>query len=121
MPTIADVWDLAAIKVGLPGWVAYQWKRADGGSIVVGCVPLVLFKSGPRKGKPNYSKPAPGSLRTVIVTDADMDAHAKQYEEITGLCFNCHGSGQVNVGWSRETGPKMADCKCCKASGKINQ
>jgi hypothetical protein len=111
--SLNDVMELAEKKVGIEGWIGYSWKRCGSDSIVTGDVPIGLFKSGQRKGKPRFRGPG----RTVIVTNVEMQATAATYESETGNCWDCHGSGQIAIGWSQTDGKRYTTCTRCGGSG----
>lgn len=115
--TISDVMKAAALKVGIDGWVGVNWRRAEGGSVVQGYVCDGVYLRGPKKGKPRMDRKIAGTERTVILTDAEMEAHAEKYERDTGKCYRCKGTGQIQTGFSVANGSSMAECGCCGATG----
>lgn len=114
--TIGRTMALAARKVGIPDWIGFRWTRAEGGSVVYGAVNADVYKRGPMKGKPKYIA-VKGTERTVVVTDAELDAAAAEYERDTGKCYECQGTGEVFAGWSREGGARRSPCTICAGSG----
>ena len=115
--SIKDAMDFAESKVGIPGWQAEAWEDIGGDSIVEGSVPDGFYRSGPRKGKPRFTRP-----RTkVVVTKAELQAAATAYEAETRKCWDCKGSGQVWAGWSKAEGTKYRTCSRCDGSGDAVQ
>lgn len=112
--TIRDIMDIAARKRGVEGWVPYKWQVAGNDSIVTGAVPKRTISKGKRKGRPDFT----GSTRdVVVVTQAEVEQAAADYER-DGKCWNCKGTGQVQVGWSVETGAMHDVCARCGGTGK---
>jgi len=109
---------LAAIrKHGLPAnWTAYRFEmledRAPFNTMrLTGGVFLTTYHSGPRKGRPNYRKPEPGTERAVIITMDDIKAEAERYRAETGRCPECYGTGMEWRGFGPE-GTYYRRCKC---------
>ena len=75
-----------------------------------------LFLRGPRKGKPDWK--TPGESRNVHITHAEHDEWCKRWQERTGGCIRCEGSGQTFKRWDRETGVETRACQVCQGSGK---
>ena len=111
--SIQDVMDVAAKKVGIDRWQAFQWESVTGGSVVRGEVPSGVYVRGPKKGRPRFGRPGAAHKQRVVVSHAEMESAAKEYEASTGLCWDCKGSGDVSVGWSAEHGVKRATCARC--------
>lgn len=74
------------------------------------------FKSGPRKGRPNYRTAI--NRRTFAVTIDKGAEWERDYVAETGNCLTCTGTGQEWRGWNRETGNKYRPCGKCQATGK---
>ena len=115
--SINDVMEFAAIKTGIDGWRAYKWERMCGGDLVTGCAPDGEYKSGPRKGRPRFSKPLPGTRQQVPVTNAELNAHAARYEREECKCWSCKGSGEEFAGWSKDAGTRKRTCQSCGGTG----
>jgi hypothetical protein len=111
--SIGDVMEFAEIKVGILGWKAYTWEACGCDSIVTGDIPVGVYKSGKNKDRPKFKGPG----RKVIVTKAEMQEKATQYEAETGKCWDCKGTGQTWVGWSKEEGTRYRACLRCGGSG----
>jgi hypothetical protein len=108
--------EVARRKVSGPdGWKVCEWERiGDGNDLVVtGGVPRIM-KSGPRKGKPTW-RDVP--TQKAVVTSDELDAEKKRYEEETGKCGDCYGTGEVFASWSSTYGVKIKTCKSCAGSG----
>jgi hypothetical protein len=84
--------------------------------LVTGAVYPAITR-GPRKGQPNFRKPQPGTEQTLCAVLADMDAWQDDWEQSTGKCKTCIGSGQEWRGWSAEHGDRFATCHRCDGSG----
>jgi hypothetical protein len=115
--SINDAMELAAAKSGLEGWKAYKWEKVHGGDLVTGCVPDGTYAKGPKKGRPRFCRPVAGTRLTVVVTGAELDLHAADYERDEHKCWRCKGSGEEFAGWSRDTGVRRQTCSACKGSG----
>lgn len=109
---------LAAIrKYGLPAnWTFYRFEWLEDREPfltmrLTGGVYLTTYKSGPRKGRPNYRKPEPGSERSVILTLPELHAELERYRAERGLCPNCFGTGMEYRGFGPE-GTYYRRCKC---------
>lgn len=114
--SIADVIEVAETKANMDGWQGYQWQAMDGGSTVKGCVPDGVYSRGPRKGRPRFSRPIAGSVKTVVVSDEEMQRYAADYVARTGNCFECKGSGERFAGWCAEKGGWTKPCDRCADS-----
>lgn len=74
-----------------------------------------LFKSGPRKGKPNYR--AGGPPRTFQVGTQTAKDWIAQWVHRTGSCEHCYATGRriVRTGVN---GSEYAVCRRCNGTGK---
>ena len=82
---------------------------------VTGAVPIGVISRGPRKGHPRWPK----TLERVWLRMADIRKVQLDWEQETGKCGNCDGSGQESAGWSREkNGRETRQCSRCGGSGK---
>lgn len=100
--TTGDFWNLIAVeKFGCAdGW---QWvtlealgdglPREKAISQVTGARYSTVLKSGPRKGRPNFKKPDPGTERTFCITFGDFDVYCLEWEQREGKCHKCWGRG----------------------------
>jgi len=101
-------------KTGSPGWKAVNCKRAGNDSIVEGCVPEGVYRSGRRQGQPRFI----GPKSKVVVTQAELENAASEYESETGKCWDCHGTGSVLTGWRKPYGTRYATCSRCGGKGE---
>lgn len=115
--SIKDVMDLATSKVNIPTWQPYVWEKIEGGDLVTGCVPDGAYTRGPRKGRPRFGKPIPGTRKVVAVTKMELDTRAAQYEATEGKCWRCKGEGSEFAGWSVTDGVRQRTCQRCNGSG----
>lgn len=84
----------------------------------MGCVPDGVYQRGPKKGRPRFDHPVPGTTRHICVLTSEMIEHAKEYERSTMQCWDCKGLARVIVAWSRD-GKKFAHCPRCAGLGLI--
>jgi len=118
--TLREVMDRAAEKAGIEGWQGYRWQASEGDdSIITGCVPSGVISRGPRKGRPKFRPPQPGTERIVVVSKAEMLALAAEFER-SGTCWDCKGSGEV-VASSGINFRNFRPCKRCAATGRTPQ
>jgi hypothetical protein len=114
-------------------WRIYSYKvsddiksRSPSGEIIsraasefIGCIPDGVYKSGKRKGRPNYSKGT--EKRTIILFEDEYRAWVEKYEITHNVCSQCFLSptpGQEWVGWSLDNGNRFATCTRCNGTGK---
>lgn len=113
--TIRDIMDIAARKRAVEGWYPYLWERVGADSIVTGAVPLRYYSKGKRKGEPDLT----GAIsERVVVTRAEIDQAAADYERETSRCWDCKGSGQVRVGYRAGTASLHETCARCGGTGE---
>lgn len=72
-PHVDHLSNLAARKLGKPGWRWCKSEAATGGFVLTGAVPRLLER-GPRKGQPTW---AGVPLERVILTRAEVDAEVR--------------------------------------------
>jgi len=82
-----------------------------------GAVYSTLISRGPRKGRDNLKKPDEGTFRVVVVDDQAFRAWLPTWEQQTGKCHVCQGSGQKWMGWSADNGHRYAKCPRCDSTG----
>lgn len=92
----------------------FRSEVVEGGFLLHGCERKIISR-GKNKDKFKYDKK---NVRRVIVTAEEIAAIEKEYQENTGLCVRCLGSGQVFASWSVDDGKKYKPCKICSGSGK---
>lgn len=115
-----DFWTLQGQAItGIPDWRWYALKHVDPDiTLVTGGVCRVMFKSGPRKGQPNWSAMDKATERTIGIKRSDDDTFRRQWELKTGRCHVCCGRGQQFWGWSKAYGCRYRPCSRCGATGK---
>jgi hypothetical protein len=82
-----------------------------------GGVTRETFKSGPRKGQPNWSKEDKSLARVFIVSEHEAKQWQLDYSEETGNCAECMGEKKTVAGWGKETGTRYRECYTCKGTG----
>lgn len=97
-------------------WRVFRWQNEWSIYTLTG-KRVRLFSRGPRKGKPDWK--TPGDNRSVHITHAAHDAWLKRWQERTGGCVRCEGSGRTFKSWCRETGIETNTCNVCGGSGKV--
>lgn len=97
--TIRDIMDIAARKRAVERWYPYLWERVGADSIVTGAVTGAISER-------------------VVVTRAEIDQAAAHYEREAGKCWDCKGSGQIQVGYSTATGARHEACARCGGTGE---
>jgi hypothetical protein len=108
---------VAKRKVSGPDeWEWCKWERIGEGNdfVVEGGVPRLL-KSGPRKGEKTWKGV---ETQKTVVTDAEIKAEHARYEQDTGNCGDCMGSGRVFARWSADNGEDYKPCSRCGSTGK---
>jgi len=115
MPFIDHVQNIAARKAGNPAWRWCSLERVGEDAIIVtGGVPSEVFKSGPRKGRINWSKVEQVKL---IVTDAELQTERERHESETGRCASCDGEGLIVFSMSADGTSKKRKCDRCLGAG----
>lgn len=99
----------------------YKWEcfPHNGKTIYVeytGAIVNAVYKSGPKKGQPNFSKST--GDREFQVTMEQEARWMADYEQETGNCSSCEGKKQEWAGWSAAEWHKFRECRKCKGSGK---
>lgn len=89
-----------------------EWITDD--TMLVEGSATVPFKSGPRKGKPNYV----GTTTKTAVTKAERAAELILYETETGDCSRCLGKGVLANGWTKAGGTIFISCPRCLMGAK---
>jgi hypothetical protein len=117
--TAPDIHTLAARRVhGLPDdWRPKIYEALDRGLgfALRGAVPIGSYSRGPRKGRPKWPRLA--ELQRVVITADEMRQARIWWENETGLCSYCGGSGQQvkSIGIS---GTTYSQCISCDGTGK---
>jgi len=111
-------------KYGLPPeWTAAQWECFPGTpgepTLYVQLIGAVYepVTRGPRKGKPNWDKPI-GKKTTAILPVAEHDAWVRAWEQRTGKCSKCVGTGQTIARVSVQDGTEYRTCRTCGGTGR---
>jgi hypothetical protein len=112
-----DWFTVIAVERGLS--VAWLWVRSevvDGHFLVTGAV-CPMFTRGPRKGLRNWAQRDKATERTLVITPAELRACQLRWEVASGRCHACAGTGQENMGWTKEQGTILKTCRRCTGSG----
>jgi hypothetical protein len=131
-PAPVDVMNrIAARKAGgKPGW---RWcssevvGRPPHGTprdqvhfLIEGAVPVGVWASGERKGRPRWPKRE--ACDRVVVTGAEVDAEVLAVEAETGKCHPCVGTGRERYGFKTDADGKhvtlVRGCARCNATGR---
>jgi hypothetical protein len=114
-----DIHAIAARRVhGLPAdWQPriYGCLDRDLGFYLRGAVPIGTYSRGPRKGRPKW--PPLGQLERVVITADEVKQARICWENETGLCSHCGGSGQ-QVKSTGINGTTYRECGACSGTGK---
>lgn len=99
------------------GWRISSWRAVSGGVDVEGaCYPKVKTR-GKYKGETDWRVTTPGTSIKMTVLAARFAEWSAAWENRTGLCSKCSGSGEVFASWHHEHGTKMKTCFRCGGSG----
>jgi len=115
-----DWWNETARRVhGMPeGW---RWFSLDGREkppgfvLVTGAVPIGFITRGKNKGHPKWPPVAQGQKLWVKVSD--FEESKVLWEQKTGKCSKCYGSGREWNGWSAIEGNTFKQCSKCESTG----
>ena len=123
-----DFYNLIARERGCPeGWkwmevsvlgTDYQAPREHGAVEIKGGICAATFKSGPRKGQPNWSKAT--DKRSLVITFKDLDAFTEKWSKETGLCSKCTGNGKT-IASCGVNGTTYRSCSDCAGTGKLQE
>jgi hypothetical protein len=122
MPRLSMLFECAKERAAVEGWAVNRWEKFpkhDTRTLyweIEGAV-CPPFKSGKRKGKPNWTRRDIATQRTIVVTPEEYEAWAKQWAEKTGGCPACHQTGQEWVSWTKGEGSKFKPCPDCDGTG----
>ncbi|MBM5818300.1 MAG: hypothetical protein FJ083_17555 [Cyanobacteria bacterium K_Offshore_surface_m2_239] len=95
--------------------VVYGCLERGLGFYLIGAVPIGKYSRGPRKGQKKFP-PKKHHQRVVITTDEKRQAQI-EWENTTGLCSCCGGSGK-QVKSISIYGTTYSDCVACDGTGK---
>lgn len=131
-PQPVDVMNRVAARKagGKPGWhwcssevvgrPPHGTPRDQVHFLVEGAVPVGVWASGKRKGRPKWPKRE--ACDRVVVTGAEIDAEVLAVEAETGKCHPCAGTGREIYGFKTDTDGKhvrlVRGCTRCNATGK---
>jgi len=102
----------------IPGWQAFKWRAVPPDTVLVeGAVCTTLFKSGPRKGLPNWSKLDKSTRREIALSGAQIKQFQLAWEKETGKCHKCTGTCRVFQKWSAAEGITYKTCPRCAGTG----
>jgi hypothetical protein len=106
-------------------WRAYHFEAiGNPGAFVcdkiTGAV-VPLITRGNRKGRPNWKAKDKATIRVVYITKEQHEAWLVKWEQTTGKCSACEGSGQRVVSASVVDGTKYKPCGACKGTGLANR
>lgn len=96
-------------------WRAFRWQSEWAVYTLTG-KRVRYFTRGPRKGSPDWK--TPGESRSVHITHAEHDEWCRRWQERTGGCIRCEGSGRTFKRWDRATGTETNTCNVCGGSGR---
>ena len=80
-----------------------------------GSVPIGTYSRGPRKGRPKWPRLA--QLQRVVITMDEVRQARIRWENETGLCSHCGGSGQ-QVKSTGISGTTYRECISCDGTGR---
>ena len=114
-----DIYAIAARHVhGLPNdWQPRTYSALDRclGYELRGSVPIGTYSRGPRKGRPKWPRLA--ELQRVVITMDEVRQARIRWENETGLCSHCGGSGQ-QVKSTGISGTTYRECISCDGTGR---
>ena len=117
--TAPDIHAIAARRVhNLPDdWTPRIYGCLDRnlGFYLRGAVPIGTYSRGPRKGRPKF--PPLGKLERVVITAEEVQRTRIKWENETGLCSHCGGSGQ-QVKSTGINGTTYRECVACDGTGR---
>lgn len=110
-------------KYGVPKeWRWYSWSRKEFYTphefmLVEGAVCTAKIERGKRKGATNWRLRDKSTERMFSISRVDLEAFQRLWQDRTGLCFECYGTGEKWNGWSAAEGNRYIPCKHCDARG----
>lgn len=113
-------------KAQLPtNWQIFRWecfpKDATAAIYInlTGAVCEHKYSKGKRKGRTNWSKRDLSTEATVSLFVSEHEAWTKEWEQRTGMCSRCTGTGKVFYSWSTTTGTEDQPCPKCQ-NGRVD-
>lgn len=114
-----DIHAIAARRVhGLPAdWEPqiYACFDRDLGFYLRGAVPIGTYSRGPRKGQPKW--PPLSQQQRVVITADEVKQARIWWENETGLCSHCGGSGQQVKSIKINGTTTYRECVNCDGTG----
>jgi hypothetical protein len=113
-------------KFAVPdGWRWFSWSRKEFDKpheylLVSGAVCTAKIERGKRKGQTNWRLRDKATEATHVIRRSELEAFQHEWQALTGLCFECYGTGQEWDGWSAAAGNRYAPCHHCKATGTFS-
>lgn len=104
--------------VRTPGWHWYKIRSVGSFTIFNGAVCTILYKSGPKKGRLNWTTRDKSTEREIILTNGDIDRWRKAWSERTGKCLRCTGDGRMVIRVSASEGTSYRECRLCLGTGE---
>lgn len=80
------------------------------GALIEGGIPMI-----DAKGRKRWAGVPTAKL---FVSEVQVASTALAWEQETGKCQKCAGSGQMNIGWHHKEGNRYAECNRCGGDGK---
>lgn len=123
--SVKFIQEIAIKKAGVPGdWRPFEIEMGrdiPGSNVPPGmyrCVGAICTIGA--DGLPDWpkTKKAMKFLATVWISEEELSSYVSAWEEETGQCSKCLGSGQQWNGWSMLAGTKFKTCTKCGGSGK---
>jgi hypothetical protein len=117
--TAPDILAIAARRIcGLsPEWEPRIYRSLDScGVELIGAKPIGEYTRGPKKGQPKF--PPRKDLRSVFLPRDQISQTRQQWEQETGLCSHCGGSGQT-IRIASIHGNTYKPCDRCKGTGRM--
>lgn len=105
---------VARRKIGArAGFQFYRWECIGDDMLLTGCVCDSVYTRGPRRGKPKYD----GTPIQAVVTEVELNAERRRYEEETGQCSDCLGAAKT-LASAGVSGTTYRPCSMCRGTGK---
>jgi hypothetical protein len=101
----------------VPPFEFYRIEAVDNGYILTGADVIGIIQRGKNKGRKRYSK----QLTKTFVSKTESIQEQNLWEETTGKCSRCLGSGEITVKVSVPEGITLDTCNMCYGSGEFNK
>lgn len=96
----------------VPPFEFYRIEAIDNGYILTGADVIGIIQRGKNKGRKRYSK----QLTKAFISKTESIQEQKLWEEATGKCSRCLGSGEITVKVSIPEGITLDACNVCKGN-----